>query len=92
MKQVAQVDTFLKATLPGYQYKSRKARDKLLESFEFLEYIKGVTLIREGESTASAYFIMEGEVKLIKKSVEKPGEEKKPVKSSVNKLPRLSDM
>ena len=68
VKQMALIDSFLKDTLPDYQYKSKKARNKMVTSFELQEYCAGVTLIKEGESLNGAYFIVEGEIKLLKKS------------------------
>ena len=40
----------------------------MVTSFELQEYCSGVTLIKEGESLNGAYFIVEGEIKLLKKS------------------------
>ena len=63
-----------------------------MKSFEYLEFIKGVTMIKEGESTSSAYFIMEGEIKLVKRSAAKPAGGSPKPGLPVAKLPRLSDL
>ena len=68
LKQMAVIDAFLKSTLPDFQYKSKKAREKMVLSFEMKEFCQGVTLIKEGESMNYAYFILEGEIKLLKRS------------------------
>ena len=67
MLEKVMVDAFLRTALPEYAHKSRKARENLVKSFEVQDFCQGVTLIKEGESMSTAFLIIEGEIKLLKK-------------------------
>ena len=92
LKQMAVIDAFLKKTLPDFQYKSKKAREKMVLSFEMKEFCQGVTLIKEGESMNYAYFIIDGEIKLLKKSANAAEKSISPKAGPVKKPPRLSEL
>jgi CRP-like cAMP-binding protein len=67
--------------MPQYRHQSKKNRLNLIKAFELKEYSAGVTLIQEGAPNSYALFVMQGELRLIKKS--KIAENSDPTKKKI---------
>lgn len=67
-QKVIKIDEFLRSAIHTYASQSKKGRQNVSSSFTWQEHCAGVTLIREGQPNTSAFLIMSGECKLLKKS------------------------
>ena len=68
MQEEIKINEVLRANIPRYANSSKVARENVLKAFEIRDFCAGVTLFSEGEPNVHAYFIMSGEVRLLKRS------------------------
>ena len=62
------IDELLRELIPGFGISSRHHRKALIDAFSFVNFCAGVKLYTEGKPNPTAYLLLEGEIRLSKKS------------------------
>ena len=77
------IEGLMRDLIPNFVMSSRMHREVLIKAFKVAEFNAGVELFKEGQPNSMAYLVVEGEIRLNKKS-KLPGKAPDQLKSIAN--------